>query len=250
LLATDRYEAWVIGWMPGQRVELHDHCSSAGALAVVDGRLIELVHVDGHLVPRHLASRTAIALADPADPRRRRARARAGDQHPRVLPAVAHHDLLRQHQRQRAAHGGGRVRPACLSDGGRGPGPRPGRRPPWLSPRARSTACWRRRGSVLIASTRPTWPTRSLPAPSWSTSDPTPIGTRGICPVRSWSSGSTSNGASTRPASTGCPRPTPTVGSCWSATRAMPRAWPRPPFACSVFGGPPTWPAATGPGAR
>jgi quercetin dioxygenase-like cupin family protein len=46
LLATERYEVWVIGWMPGQRADLHDHGDAAGALLVVDGTLTEHV-VDG-----------------------------------------------------------------------------------------------------------------------------------------------------------------------------------------------------------
>src|SRR5579871_2269404 len=54
LLATDRYEAWVIGWKPGQGVDLHDHGPSAGALAVVEGELTELVPRRGRLVPRVL----------------------------------------------------------------------------------------------------------------------------------------------------------------------------------------------------
>jgi quercetin dioxygenase-like cupin family protein len=41
LLATERYEVWVIGWMPGQRADLHDHGDAAGALLVVDGTLTE-----------------------------------------------------------------------------------------------------------------------------------------------------------------------------------------------------------------
>ena len=48
LLATERYEVWVIGWMPGQRADLHDHGDAAGALLVVDGTLTELtVGADG-----------------------------------------------------------------------------------------------------------------------------------------------------------------------------------------------------------
>jgi hypothetical protein len=42
LLATDVYEVWVIGWTAGQGLELHDHGASAGAVAVVEGRLAEL----------------------------------------------------------------------------------------------------------------------------------------------------------------------------------------------------------------
>jgi rhodanese-related sulfurtransferase/quercetin dioxygenase-like cupin family protein len=41
LLATDRYEVWVIGWTPGQGVALHDHGPSAGVLTVTEGTLVE-----------------------------------------------------------------------------------------------------------------------------------------------------------------------------------------------------------------
>jgi predicted metal-dependent enzyme (double-stranded beta helix superfamily) len=46
LLATDRYEVWVIGWTTGQRVELHDHGGSAGALVVTEGTLTEVLPPD------------------------------------------------------------------------------------------------------------------------------------------------------------------------------------------------------------
>jgi predicted metal-dependent enzyme (double-stranded beta helix superfamily) len=49
LLATDRYEVWVIGWMPGQRAALHDHGAAAGALAVVEGELTEDALTSGGL---------------------------------------------------------------------------------------------------------------------------------------------------------------------------------------------------------
>ncbi|HEY5888532.1 MAG TPA: cysteine dioxygenase family protein [Acidimicrobiales bacterium] len=42
LLANERYEVWVIGWVPGQAVELHDHGASAGALVVTEGQLVEI----------------------------------------------------------------------------------------------------------------------------------------------------------------------------------------------------------------
>jgi predicted metal-dependent enzyme (double-stranded beta helix superfamily) len=42
LLATPRYEAWVIGWAPGQIVELHDHGNAAGAVIVTEGLLREV----------------------------------------------------------------------------------------------------------------------------------------------------------------------------------------------------------------
>ena len=41
LLATERYEVWVIGWTQGQGVPLHDHGDAAGAVTVVEGTLVE-----------------------------------------------------------------------------------------------------------------------------------------------------------------------------------------------------------------
>jgi rhodanese-related sulfurtransferase len=41
VVATPRYDAWVIGWAPGQAIPAHDHGVSAGALAVTDGELVE-----------------------------------------------------------------------------------------------------------------------------------------------------------------------------------------------------------------
>jgi quercetin dioxygenase-like cupin family protein len=54
LLATAAYEVWVIGWMPGQEVELHDHGGSTGVVLVVDGELTEQSVEDGRLVRRTL----------------------------------------------------------------------------------------------------------------------------------------------------------------------------------------------------
>ena len=52
VLATDQYEAWVIGWAPGQSLDLHDHGVSGALVAVVDGVLDELVVV-GRTRRRH-----------------------------------------------------------------------------------------------------------------------------------------------------------------------------------------------------
>ena len=41
LLGAETYDAWLIGWWPGQGVALHDHGGSAGALCIVEGRLVE-----------------------------------------------------------------------------------------------------------------------------------------------------------------------------------------------------------------
>ena len=62
LFGTDGCEAWVIGWMPGQGVELHDHGESAGALAVLDGTLVDLVAIDRRLRPRSLSAGTTLPL--------------------------------------------------------------------------------------------------------------------------------------------------------------------------------------------
>src|SRR5215510_5265752 len=54
LLATEAYEVWVIGWTTGQRVELHDHGRSAGALLVVEGTLVEVLPQPGGLAVEHV----------------------------------------------------------------------------------------------------------------------------------------------------------------------------------------------------
>jgi hypothetical protein len=43
LLATPTYEVWVLGWVAGQSVELHDHGDAAGAIVVTEGTLTEIV---------------------------------------------------------------------------------------------------------------------------------------------------------------------------------------------------------------
>ena len=42
LVATAAYEVWLLGWTPGQGVELHDHGGSSAALQVVEGELLEV----------------------------------------------------------------------------------------------------------------------------------------------------------------------------------------------------------------
>jgi predicted metal-dependent enzyme (double-stranded beta helix superfamily) len=42
LLGTPAYDVWLLGWAPGQGIPLHDHGGSAGAIAVVEGRLVEV----------------------------------------------------------------------------------------------------------------------------------------------------------------------------------------------------------------
>lgn len=56
LLATDRYEAWVIGWLPGQGVSLHDHGDSAGSFRVVAGELTEVLAGRHRSLARPLAA--------------------------------------------------------------------------------------------------------------------------------------------------------------------------------------------------
>lgn len=57
LVATDVYEVWLLGWMPGQGVDLHDHGGANAAFRVVDGALVEL-EVDHGAAGRVLRRRT------------------------------------------------------------------------------------------------------------------------------------------------------------------------------------------------
>ncbi|HVW41476.1 MAG TPA: cysteine dioxygenase family protein [Amycolatopsis sp.] len=44
LIADDEdQEVWLMGWLPGQHTDLHDHAHSTGAFTVVSGRLTETV---------------------------------------------------------------------------------------------------------------------------------------------------------------------------------------------------------------
>ena len=62
LLATEHYEAWVIGWTTGQGVELHDHGDSVGSLTVVEGELAELVLTRAALRRRTLGAGSTVTL--------------------------------------------------------------------------------------------------------------------------------------------------------------------------------------------
>jgi quercetin dioxygenase-like cupin family protein len=42
IVRADLYEVWVLGWWPGQSVELHDHGGSDAAFTVVEGDLVEV----------------------------------------------------------------------------------------------------------------------------------------------------------------------------------------------------------------
>ena len=67
LILSETYDAWLIGWSPGQGVALHDHGESAGALFVVEGELLEtVVDVDAHLDRRTLV-RGAVADFGPGE---------------------------------------------------------------------------------------------------------------------------------------------------------------------------------------
>ncbi|CAN5614941.1 hypothetical protein BH10ACT1_BH10ACT1_40140 [soil metagenome] len=56
LVSTPVYEVWLLGWTPGQRVELHDHGGANAAFVVVDGELDELTLVDGEVRSSHLVT--------------------------------------------------------------------------------------------------------------------------------------------------------------------------------------------------
>ena len=43
LLGNDVYEAWLLGWAPGQHVGMHDHGDAAGAFFVLSGALREVL---------------------------------------------------------------------------------------------------------------------------------------------------------------------------------------------------------------
>ena len=50
VVRTDAYEAWVLGWLPGHNVELHDHGDADAAFTVVEGQLVEITgREDGSL---------------------------------------------------------------------------------------------------------------------------------------------------------------------------------------------------------
>lgn len=51
LLADKEIEAWLMGWPAWERIELHDHGGSSGAICVVDGCLLE-TWVDGRRLRR------------------------------------------------------------------------------------------------------------------------------------------------------------------------------------------------------
>ncbi len=52
LALTDRYEIWLLSWLPGQQTGYHDHGPSAGAFAIALGRLTERAAIGGRRSPR------------------------------------------------------------------------------------------------------------------------------------------------------------------------------------------------------
>ena len=52
LVVCDLWETWVVGWTPGQHVDLHDHGDSAGVLMVVEGDLVEVLPAGPHRLLR------------------------------------------------------------------------------------------------------------------------------------------------------------------------------------------------------
>lgn len=63
LLATERYEVWVIGWTQGQGVPLHDHGDAAAVVTVVEGTLVEQEVAGRDLRTRVLPARDTVVLA-------------------------------------------------------------------------------------------------------------------------------------------------------------------------------------------
>ena len=57
LALNDRYEVWLLSWLPGQQTGFHDHGASAGAFAVAQGHLTEQAAVRG----RPVATTTSLA---------------------------------------------------------------------------------------------------------------------------------------------------------------------------------------------
>jgi predicted metal-dependent enzyme (double-stranded beta helix superfamily) len=62
LLATPVYDAWVLGWSPGQGIALHDHGGSSGAVCVVAGRLLETYATGDALSARILDAGDAVTF--------------------------------------------------------------------------------------------------------------------------------------------------------------------------------------------
>ena len=63
LLATERYDAWLIHWPPGTGLDAHDHGGSVGAFVVVSGELDEdLLLADGTTARRRVVPGTSVSV--------------------------------------------------------------------------------------------------------------------------------------------------------------------------------------------
>jgi predicted metal-dependent enzyme (double-stranded beta helix superfamily) len=62
LVVCDLWEAWVVGWTPGQHVDVHDHGDSAGVVVVVEGDLVEVLPARPHRLLRTLPTGTVVDL--------------------------------------------------------------------------------------------------------------------------------------------------------------------------------------------
>jgi len=64
ILASEVFEAWVIGWPPGGSIELHDHGGCSGAVVVASGELVETVveHRRGGLETRSTVLPTSASV--------------------------------------------------------------------------------------------------------------------------------------------------------------------------------------------
>ena len=244
---TDEFDAWLIAWPAGGRVELHDHGWSRGAISVINGRLVEAVPQRGDSSRLSLVTRSVSAgetLGFDAD-----------HVHDVVNegpePALSLHvyspglrsmtfyaleeDRLVKRRVGWAVDGAeepaGRVAVAVVV------------RPVDELLAGARAAIERMEPSELERATRA--------ARSWSTSAPSASGPRRASSGSAWSSSATcSSGASTSWASHSLPEVTATTSrSSWCARRAMRRAWPRTRCTSWVSTGPVTWQAATGPGA-
>jgi mannose-6-phosphate isomerase-like protein (cupin superfamily) len=68
IVRTECYEAWVLGWLPGHSVDLHDHGGSDAAFAVVEGALVEVSAAPGGPLERTVLPAGAVHHV-PADRR-------------------------------------------------------------------------------------------------------------------------------------------------------------------------------------
>jgi hypothetical protein len=68
IVRTECYEAWVLGWLPGHSVDLHDHGGSDAAFAVVEGELVEVSAARGGPLARTVLPAGAVHVV-PSDRR-------------------------------------------------------------------------------------------------------------------------------------------------------------------------------------